>query len=128
MSFEARTLIGTTKEGNVALRAEEPSFQDRMKHIRSGARLNSRVKVAIEWIEGGEKHRAEGYTVDISPRGCLVIAPQGFTVGQRLKLINLINQSESDAVLIWRGHEGRTGWELGLELQNPPMQYWGVEF
>lgn len=82
----------------------------------------------MEWNEGGETHRAEGYTVDISPKGCLVIAPQGFTVGQRLKLINLINQNASDAVLVWRGHEGRTGWELGLELRDPPLEYWGVEF
>ncbi len=118
----------TEKEGKAVLRADEMSFQERMKHIRAGARLNSRVKVAVEWNEGGQKHRAEGYTVDISPRGCLAIVPQGFPVGQRVRLVNLINQNESNAVLIWRGHEGRTGWELGLELQDPPFEFWGVEF
>ncbi len=110
------------------LRADEMSFQERIKHIRAGARLNSRVKVAVEWNEDGQKHRAEGYTVDISPRGCLAIVPQGFPVGQRVRLVNLINQNESNAVLIWRGHEGRIGWELGLELQDPPFEFWGVEF
>jgi PilZ domain len=110
------------------LRTDEQSFQDRMKHIRAGARLNSRVKVALEWTEAGQTHRAEGYTVDISPKGCMVVAPQSFPLGQRVRLVNLVNQKNVDAVLVWRGHEGRTGWELGMELQDPPFDYWEVDF
>jgi hypothetical protein len=56
------------------------------------------------------------------------VIPQGFPVGQRLLLVNLINKNASEAVLIWRGHEGRAGWELGLELQDASMDFWGVEF
>jgi hypothetical protein len=107
---------------------KDASFEERMKHIRAGVRLNSRVAVAVEWTEGGRTLRAEGYTVDISPKGCLAIFPQGFTVGQRLRLINLTNQSASDSVLVWRGHEGRSGWELGLELQRTPADFWGLDF
>jgi PilZ domain len=103
-------------------------FEQRMKSIRAGTRLNSRVAVAAEWTEAGQKHRAEGYTVDISPKGCLAIFPQGFTVGQRLRLINLTNQQACDSILVWRGHEGRSGWELGLELQNLPADFWGLDF
>jgi PilZ domain len=103
-------------------------FEQRMKHIRAGIRLNSRVAVAVEWAEDGRNHRAEGYTVDISPKGCLAIFPQGFTVGQKLRLINLINQHVCDSILVWRGHEGRSGWELGLELQNTPADFWGLDF
>jgi PilZ domain len=103
-------------------------FEQRMKHIRAGIRLNSRVAVAVEWTEGGRTLRAEGYTVDISAKGCLAIFPQGFTVGQRLRLINLTNQHACDSVLVWRGHEGRGGWELGLELQKLPADFWGLDF
>lgn len=110
------------------LRDDERTFHEGAKHVRSGARVNSRVKVAVEWAEGKVTHRAEGYTVNISPKGCLAVVPQGFPVGHRMKLVNLVNQSEAEAVLIWRGHEGRTGWELGLELQDAPQDYWGVEF
>jgi len=110
------------------LRNDERIFHEGAKGVRSGGRLNSRVKVAVEWTEGKVTHRAEGYTVNISPKGCLAIAPQGFPVGHRMKLVNLANHKEAEAVLIWRGHEGREGWELGLELQNPPVDYWGVEF
>jgi hypothetical protein len=45
-----------------------------------------------------------------------------------LDLVNLVNKNVAKAILIWRGHEGRAGWELGLELVNPPDDYWGLDF
>lgn len=106
----------------------DTSFEKRMKTIRAGVRLNSRVGIAVEWTENGRTHRTEGYTVDISPKGCLAIFPQGFTIGQRLRLINLTNHKACESVLVWRGHEGRAGWELGLELQKMPADFWGLDF
>lgn len=104
------------------------SFEARMRYIRSSGRLNSRVAVAVEWTECGQSLRADGYTVDVAPKGCLAVVPQGFAVGQKLRLINLTNQISCEAVLIWRGHEGRKGWELGLELQEPSADFWGLDF
>jgi PilZ domain len=103
------------------------TFEMRLKHLRAGVRLNSRVALAVEWTDAGRRLKAEGYTVDISPKGCLAVIPQGFAVGQRLRLVNLTNHNQCEAVLVWRGHEGRTGWELGLELQDAPMDFWGVD-
>jgi hypothetical protein len=116
-----------TEETSVAL-LKDSGFETRMGDIRSSARLNSRVAVAVEWSDGGRSLRAEGYTVDIGAKGCLAVVPQGFTVGQKLRLVNLINQISCEAVLVWRGHEGRTGWELGLELQEPSADFWGLDF
>lgn len=99
-----------------------------LQYMRAGARVNSRVKVEVEWTEKGNKQRVEGYTVDISPKGCMAIVPKEFAVGQKMRLKNLGTQKETEATLIWRGHEGRTGWELGLELVGAPMDFWGVEF
>jgi PilZ domain len=107
---------------------QEPSFESRMRHIRGSGRVNSRVAVAVEWTEAGRSLRAEGYTIDIGAKGCLAVAPQCFGIGQKLRLVNRINQISCEAVLVWRGHEGRTGWELGLELQNPPPDFWGLDF
>jgi hypothetical protein len=104
------------------------SYEMRMRQLRSSARLNSRVAVAIEWEDAGRSLRAEGYTIDIAPKGCMAVVPQGFAVGQKLRLTNLTNQISCDAVLIWRGHEGRAGWELGLELQEPSADFWGLDF
>ena len=108
--------------------ANETSFEARYRHLRAGVRLNSRVAIAVEWLDGRRNLRAEGYTVDVSPKGCLAIVPQGFAVGQKLRLINLTNQKTSEALLIWRGHEGRSGWELGLEIQDKTEDFWGIEF
>jgi hypothetical protein len=114
--------------GKTVSTASEVNYAFKMlQYMRAGARVNSRVRLTLEWHESGSTHTAEGYTVDISPKGCLAIAPQGFAVGQKLKLKNSSNQKESEATLIWRGHEGRTGWELGLELVHPPADFWGVE-
>ena len=108
--------------------ASDVGFDTRMKQARASARLNSRVAIALEWREDGRTLRAEGFTVDVSPKGCLAIVPQGLVVGQRLRLINLVNKNAGEAVLIWRGHEGRAGWELGLELQGSGGDFWSIEF
>jgi hypothetical protein len=106
----------------------DPSFEARMSYTRSSGRLNSRVAVAIEWTDAGRRLSAEGYTIDIGAKGCLAVVPQGFAVGQKLRLVNLIKQISCEAVLVWRGHEGRTGWELGLELHDPSPDFWGLDF
>jgi hypothetical protein len=99
-----------------------------LQYMRGGSRVNSRVEVELEWNEGGTTHKVKGYTVDISPKGCMAIVPQEFAVGQKLRLRNGSTQKEAEATLIWRGHERHTGWELGLELEHPPKEFWGVEF
>ena len=100
----------------------------RGEHVRSGQRLNSRVQLTVEWEEGGKTLQANGYTVDISPRGCMAIVEQGLAVGQKLRVVNGITGEKADATLIWRGHEGRKGWEMGLELAGVERDFWGMEF
>jgi len=98
-----------------------------LQYTRAGARMNSRVKVEMEWEENGKARKEIGYTVDISTKGCMAIAPEGPGVGQKLRLRTESTQKVTVAVLIWRGHEGRTGWELGLELVDPPEDFWGMD-
>ena len=112
----------------VKVASEGMSSRGLLQHIRSGVRVNSRVPLLVEWNEAGARHSVEGYTVDISPKGCMAVVPQGFATGQKLFLTNLSNHEKSEATLVWKGHEGRTGWELGLQLDNPPEGFWGVEF
>ena len=100
----------------------------RGEHVRAGERLNSRVELIVEWEEGGKTLRAKGYTVDVSPKGCMAIVEQGLTVGQKLRVVNGMSGKTAAATLIWRGHEGRKGWELGLELAASEGDFWGVGF
>ncbi|HLK02916.1 MAG TPA: PilZ domain-containing protein [Candidatus Acidoferrum sp.] len=104
------------------------SFQAKVDYTRATVRLNSRVPIALEWTEDGRTLRTDGVTLDVSLKGCMAVAPQGFPVGQRLRIVNKVNGHVCDAILVWRGHEGRTGWELGLELQGQVDDFWGVDF
>jgi hypothetical protein len=108
--------------------SQKPKFGETERFARAGGRMNSRVTIALEGSVSGETLRGEGYTVDISSKGCLVVVPVDFAIGEDLKLINLVNKTESAVKVVWRGHKGSAGWELGLELRNPPYDFWGLEF
>ena len=97
------------------------------QHHRIQGRLNSRVPVAIEWTEGKQTFRTDAYTVNVSPRDCLARVTRGFAVGQRLRLINLANQNCCDVVLVWCRNTDRRSWELGLELQESGLDFWGLD-
>ena len=98
-----------------------------IENNRAGVRLNSRVPVIVEWDTWGQTFRVEGTTKDTSPRGCLVIAAGRVAVGQRLKLVNRINQKSCEAVVVWQGEDSQANWELGLELQEPGSEFWGLD-
>src|SRR6266480_4866353 len=59
-------------------------------------RLNSRVRVAIECTEEGKVVRAEGYTKDVSRKGCLAVMPHPFAVGQKVRVTNLAIASQPE--------------------------------
>lgn len=104
--------------------AREAKFREK----RRGIRLNSRVPVAVEWdIDGGEHIREEAHTRIVGPYGCLVVLPHDVAIDHRVHLTNLANGHSSPAVVVWRGNERAEGWELGIELVEPVMGFWGLE-
>jgi hypothetical protein len=108
--------------------AKQPDFgSSPSEHHRTQGRLDSRVPIAIEWTEGSQQFRTDGYTVDVSPRGCLARVSHYFALRQPLRLINLANQNSCEVVLVWSRKTERCGWELGLELQEPGFDFWGLE-
>ena len=94
---------------------------------RRGVRVNSRVPVTIEWDLGGILQRGEAQTRIVGPYGCLVVLPQGLDVAQRVQVTNLVSRQSNPAVVVWRGNERSEGWELGIELINPEMNFWGLD-
>ena len=121
-------LVGLLHGGLSVGLVNDISYATKMRHMRAGIRLNSRINLRVEWKEHRQTLSADGYTVDISPKGCLAIVAQGFPLGQKMVVTNILNGKSAEAMLIWRGHEGRQGWELGLELDSPAADFWGVEF
>ncbi len=117
--FDGGSIVGTVNEA---------SYVASIRDMRAEPRLYLRMNLWVEWREHGETLSAQGYTVDISPKGCMAIVPQGLTLGQKLVVQNESNGKSAEATLIWRGHERPKGWELGLELGEAAGDFWGVAF
>lgn len=93
---------------------------------RSSPRVDKFIPVQLEWIDvNGENVSAPARTRALNVYGCLVVSPQDFNFGQRLRLVNLSNQRALEGQVVWKGNHGRDGWELGVELIHPVMDYWG---
>ena len=101
----------------------------KVKRKRRGIRLNSRVPVALEWREADATAacREEAFTRVVGPYGCLVVLRQNLEVEQALRIVNLATHESNSAVIVWKGNERPEGWELGIELIHPAMDFWGLE-
>lgn len=95
---------------------------------RRGHRMNSRVPVRLEW-EGpdGAKHEAQAHTRVVNPYGCLVVLHEEFSLDQSIILTHLVSRQSNPAAVVWKGHEQPEGWEYGIELTAPEMDFWGLE-
>jgi len=100
-----------------------------MRAKRRGPRMNSRVPVAIEWVESKAtpSHRERAHTRVVNFYGCLLVSPQAMPLEQRLVVTNLANQRSIGAVVVYKGNKKVDGWEVGVELVDPRMDFWGLE-
>lgn len=95
---------------------------------RRGRRMNSRVPIRLEWDgEAAQRKTVDAITRTVNPYGCLVFLPETFELDQRLALTNLATQSSNAAVIVWKGNRQPEGWEYGIELIAPDMEFWGIE-
>jgi hypothetical protein len=107
---------------------KEVSRQVRHRDKCRGVRVNSRVAVVLEWeVEAGQTVHEQALTRVVGPYGCLVVTPQSLELEQRLRVTNLATRQSNPAVVVWKGNERAEGWELGIELINPQMNFWGLE-
>jgi len=98
------------------------------RESRRGIRVNSRVPVVIEWDgQTSTPAREKAHTCVVNRYGCLLVAPQELSLEQQLRVTNLVNKRSIDAVVVWKGKQRVEGWELGVELVNPDMEFWGLE-
>ena len=111
------------KDGNTGAKTTRLRGQAK----RRGVRVNSRVPVAVEWDSGGELRRGEAQTRIVGPYGCLVVLSQNLDIDQQVQVTNLVSRQSNPAIVVWRGNERAEGWELGIELINPEMNFWGLD-
>lgn len=114
--------LSTTK-----LKTERLHSADATAEKRRGVRMNSRVPVGVEWEASGRKIRNRAFTCVVSSYGCLVVLPENLAIDQQVVVVNLVNEQTIPGTVVWRGSFRDGGWELGIELTQPPMDFWGLE-
>ena len=100
---------------------------NRYSEKRRGNRMNSRVRVRAEWQAEGKSAGAEAFTRVVNPYGCMVILKHSLELNQRLSLTNLATGTSNASVIVWKGNPRPEGWEYGIELVAPDMDFWGLE-
>jgi hypothetical protein len=113
----------------MSLRMRESKMIDSRHHEnRRGSRMNSRVPITLEWdAEGDKRIRVEAHTRVVNPYGCMVVLKQSLDLEHRLALTNQATSSSNAAVVVWKGSPRPDGWEYGIELVAPEMDFWGLE-
>jgi hypothetical protein len=94
---------------------------------RRGHRMNSRVPVRLEWDASGKRQSVETHTRVVNPYGCMIVLSESLNLEHRIALTNLINGASNAAVIVWKGNQRPDGWEYGVELVSPEMDFWGME-
>jgi len=99
-----------------------------MQQKRRGVRMNSRVPVGVEWQNAaGETRRDQTFTCVVGSYGCLIVLAEELPMEQPVRLINLSSDQSVPGLVVWKGHPRPEGWELGIELTQPPTDFWGLE-
>jgi hypothetical protein len=123
-------LPGKSVESPMSITETQPHSwrTTRIAEKRRGVRMNSRVPVGVEWENPeGEKSRHQAFTCVVSSYGCLVVLPDDLPLEQQVRVVNLTNEQGLSGVVVWKGNVRDEGWELGIELTQPPMDFWGLE-
>jgi hypothetical protein len=112
-----------------SLKTAAPNWRTaRVLEKRRGVRMNSRVPVGVEWQNPeGETCKQQTFTCVVGSYGCLIMLPEDLPLEQPVRLVNLSNQQCIPGIVVWKGHPRPEGWELGIELSQPPMDFWGLE-
>src|ERR1700687_304433 len=100
---------------------------NRYSEKRRGARMNSRVRVRVEWDNAGQRANAEAFTRVVNPYGCMVILKPSLELDQRLSLTKLATGNSNASGGVWERNARTEGGEYGIELLAPDMDFWGME-
>jgi hypothetical protein len=107
---------------------EQKKLGTRNSEARRGHRMNSRVPVKLEWdVENGKRVSVEAHTRVVNPYGCMIVLQQSLELEHRLALTNMFADTSNAAVIVWKGAPRPDGWEYGIELVAPELDFWGLE-
>lgn len=108
----------------IAPNSQDAAVLARWERLRSHKRIISRVKLLVEWEQGGAKEHANAVTVDVSHSGCLAVVGADVPLHKRVRLIHPETGRKADAEVVWRSHEA---WDAGFALIKPDATFWGLK-
>jgi PilZ domain-containing protein len=100
------------------------ALQERWERLRGHKRTISRMKLLVEWEQGGAKERANAVTVDVSHSGCMAVVGADLPLHRRVRLIHPETGRKAEAEVVWRSHEA---WDAGFELVEPDPSFWNLK-
>ena len=100
------------------------ALQERWERLRGHKRTISRVKLLVEWEQGGTKESANAVTVDVSHSGCMAVVGADLPLHRRVRLVHPETGRKADAEVVWRSHEA---WDAGFELVKPDPSFWNLK-
>ena len=100
------------------------ALKERWERLRGHKRIISRVKLLVEWEQGGAKETANAVTVDVSHSGCMAVVGADLPLHKRVRLIHPETGRKADAEVVWRSHEA---WDAGFELLKPDASFWNLK-
>jgi len=109
---------------SIATNPAATALQERWERLRSHKRTISRVKLLVEWEQGGAPECANAVTVDVSHSGCMAVVGADLPLHKRVRLIHPGTGRKADAEVVWRSHEA---WDAGFELVKPDASFWGLK-
>jgi hypothetical protein len=100
----------------------------RMRSMRRGPRMNSRIPVSIEWSGStGLWHFEAGFTRVVNSYGCLLVSSTEIDLREEVSITNLSTRQKAQGVVIWKGMERPDGWDLGVEFVAADLNFWGMD-
>ena len=108
---------------NIAPHPLDSTVQERWERLRSHKRIISRIKLLVEWDQGGAKETANAVTVDVSHSGCMAVVGADLPLHRRVRLIHPETGRDAEAEVVWRSHEA---WDAGFELLKPDATFWNL--
>jgi hypothetical protein len=109
---------------NIISNATASALQERWERLRGHKRIISRVKLLVEWEEGGAKEQANAVTIDVSHSGCMAVVAADVPLHKRVRLIHPETGRKAEADVVWRSHEA---WDAGFELVKPDPSFWNLK-
>lgn len=110
--------------GNIVSNTAAIALQARWERLRGHKRIISRVKLLVEWDQGGGRETANAVTVDVSHSGCMAVVGADLPLHKRVRLVHPETGRKADAEVVWRSHEA---WDAGFELIKPDPTFWNLK-